>query len=207
MLARQLDSVASRCWPRAAAISRAARRASLRLHRPRPRRFQHFDLHRDGDLVVIGRADLKRKPHAARRPPQGPIDAAAAADVFVVLEDGLQASLADLGRPIWLARRREAVARLADAASTPVAPSVGPVVPSPGYRASRRFLSGSEGGGLAGCPRARMRRMHPSLHGRRRHGNRRRRARGRRAAGVTTRRISSGCCRFGLLACQSPACR
>jgi tetraacyldisaccharide 4'-kinase len=90
--------------------------------------FQHFDLHRDGDLVVIGRADLE----GGRTLPAGrlrePIDAAEAADVFVVLEDGLQASLADLGRPIWLARRRQGVARLADAASTPVAPSAGPVV-------------------------------------------------------------------------------
>ncbi len=90
--------------------------------------FQHFDLHRDGDIVVIDRADLEgsRTLPAGRLREQ--IDAAAAADVFVVLEDGLQASLADFGRPVWLARRRQGVARLADAASTPVAPSAGPVV-------------------------------------------------------------------------------
>lgn len=90
--------------------------------------FQHFDLHRDGDLVVIGRADLE----GGRTLPSGrlrePIDAAAAADVVVMLDQGAPESLRQLGRPIWLARRRHGAARLADAAGTPVVPSSGPVV-------------------------------------------------------------------------------
>jgi tetraacyldisaccharide 4'-kinase len=89
--------------------------------------FQHFDLHRDGDIVVIGRADLEGSTLPSGRLRE-PIDAAEAADVFVMLDEAPQEPLRDLGRPIWLARRRQGGARLADAAGTPVSPSSGPVV-------------------------------------------------------------------------------
>lgn len=90
--------------------------------------FQHFDLHRDGDILVIGRADLEGSSTLPAGRLREPIDAAAAADVLVTLDEGMQESLRDLGRPIWLARRRQGAARLAGAAATPVAPSAGPVV-------------------------------------------------------------------------------
>ena len=90
--------------------------------------FQHFALHRDADLVVIGRADLQ----GSRTLPAGrlrePIDAAEAADAFVMLDDGMKEALKDLDRPTWRARRRQGTARLADAAGTPIAPSAGPIV-------------------------------------------------------------------------------
>jgi tetraacyldisaccharide 4'-kinase len=89
--------------------------------------FQHFDLHRDADILVIARADLE----PAKTLPAGrlrePIDAAEAADAIVTFDD-TQDSLVDLGVPVWRARRRQGVARLSDAAGTPVTPSVGPVV-------------------------------------------------------------------------------
>ncbi len=89
--------------------------------------FQHFDLHRNADILVIGRADLEGDPLPAGRLRE-PIDAASAADAFVMLDEGTEDALRDLGRPVWLARRKQGAARLADAAGTPVAPSVGPVL-------------------------------------------------------------------------------
>jgi tetraacyldisaccharide 4'-kinase len=89
--------------------------------------FQHFDLHRNADIVAIARADLE----GAETLPSGrlrePIDAMEAADVIVDLDD-LEGALTDLGRPIWRARRRLGAARLVDAAATPVTPSAGPVL-------------------------------------------------------------------------------
>ena len=66
--------------------------------------FQHFDLHRDTDLVLVAADDLAN----ARTLPAGslrePIDAARAADAFVAL-DGADASRIAGGRPVWNARR------------------------------------------------------------------------------------------------------
>jgi tetraacyldisaccharide 4'-kinase len=128
MLARQLDGVA--------VLASASRYLAGRLAEHHfgctvhvlDDGFQHFDLHRDGDIVVIGRADLESSTTLPGGRLREPIDAAEAADVFVMLDEGMQDSLADLGRPIWLARRRQGGARLADAAATPVAPSAGPAV-------------------------------------------------------------------------------
>ena len=90
--------------------------------------FQHFALHRDADLVVIAQADLGE----GRTLPAGrlreAIDAAEAADAFVMLDEGTEESLRGLGRPIWRARRRQGAARLTDAAGTPIAPSIGPII-------------------------------------------------------------------------------
>jgi tetraacyldisaccharide 4'-kinase len=111
--------------------------------------FQHFDLHRDGDIVVIGRADLEgSRTLPAGRLREG-IDAAEAADVFVMLEDGMQEALADLGRPIWLARRRQGGARLADAAETPVTPAAGPVVAVAGIAHPSAFFRDLQAAGWA----------------------------------------------------------
>jgi tetraacyldisaccharide 4'-kinase len=111
--------------------------------------FQHFDLHRDGDIVVIGRADLEgSRTLPAGRLREG-IDAAEAADVFVMLEDGMEEALADLGRPIWLARRRQGVARLADAAETRVTPAAGPVVAVAGIAHPSGFFRDLQAAGWA----------------------------------------------------------
>src|SRR5258706_12477211 len=66
--------------------------------------FQHFALHRAPDLVVIGRADLQGGTLPAGRLRE-PIEAAEAADAFVLLDEGLEEAVRDLGRPIWRARR------------------------------------------------------------------------------------------------------
>jgi tetraacyldisaccharide 4'-kinase len=89
--------------------------------------FQHFALHRDADILVLDRQDIER-PHTL---PSGrlrePIAAAAAADAIVALDDAPVEALAE-GRPVWRARRRQGMARLAEPARTPVTPSAGPVV-------------------------------------------------------------------------------
>jgi len=66
--------------------------------------FQHFDLHRDADLVIVAPEDLS----GARTLPFGrlrePLDAAAAADAFVAL-DGAEVEAFSGPRPFWRATR------------------------------------------------------------------------------------------------------
>jgi tetraacyldisaccharide 4'-kinase len=128
MLARQLDGVA--------VLASASRYLAGRLAEHHlgctvhvlDDGFQHFALHRDADLVVIGRADLQGSGALPVGRLREPIDAAEAADAFVMLDEGTEDALKDLGRPIWRARRRQGAARLADAAGTPIGPSAGPVI-------------------------------------------------------------------------------
>lgn len=109
--------------------------------------FQHFELHRDADILVIGRADLE----GGRTLPAGrlrePIDAAQAADAFVMLDERTNDNLEDLGRPVWLARRRLGAARLADSAGTAVGPSAGPVVAVAGIAHPSGFFRDLESAG------------------------------------------------------------
>lgn len=91
--------------------------------------FQHFDLHRDADILVIARADLDHPVTVPAGRLREPIDAARAANAIVMLDDADDAGQAiGRGRPMWRARRRQGIARLADAAGTPLTPSSGPVV-------------------------------------------------------------------------------
>jgi len=128
MLARQLDGVA--------VLASASRYLAGRLAEHHfgctvhvlDDGFQHFALHRDADLVVIGRADLQGSSTLPAGRLREAIDATQAADAFVMLDDDTEEALRDLGRPIWRARRRQGAARLADAAGTPIAPSAGPIV-------------------------------------------------------------------------------
>ena len=89
--------------------------------------FQHFALHRDADILVLDRQDLERPDTLPSGRLREPIDAAAAADAIVTLDDAPVEVLAE-GRPVWRARRRQGRARLAEPARTPVTPSAGPVV-------------------------------------------------------------------------------
>ncbi len=52
--------------------------------------FQHFDLHRDADLVVVARADLDRPVTLPSGRLREPLDALAAADAVVLLDAGSQ---------------------------------------------------------------------------------------------------------------------
>jgi tetraacyldisaccharide 4'-kinase len=67
--------------------------------------FQHFDLHRDADLVLVAAADLANAATLPGGCLREPIDAASAADAFVGL-DGVNMSTIASGRPVWNARRQ-----------------------------------------------------------------------------------------------------
>jgi tetraacyldisaccharide 4'-kinase len=90
--------------------------------------FQHFELRRDADILVVAREDLERPDTLPGGRLREPIDAAAAADAIVALDDGLDAALGGSGRPVWRARRRQQGARLADPTGTPIGPSAGPAI-------------------------------------------------------------------------------
>jgi tetraacyldisaccharide 4'-kinase len=113
--------------------------------------FQHFDLHRDADILVIAGADLERPITLPAGRLREPLDAAVAADAIVALDDvardDAEAAAIGLGRPVWRARRRHGVARLADAAGTPLAPSSGPVVAVAGIAYPAGFFRDLEGAG------------------------------------------------------------
>jgi tetraacyldisaccharide 4'-kinase len=113
--------------------------------------FQHFDLHRDADILVIARADLDQPVTLPAGRLREPMDAAAAADAIVVLDnavpDHADTAAIGSGRPVWRARRRQGVARLADAGGTPLAPSSGPVVAVAGIAHPAGFFRDLEGAG------------------------------------------------------------
>jgi tetraacyldisaccharide 4'-kinase len=99
--------------------------------------FQHFALYRDRDLVVIGREDLEDPRTLPSGRLREPLDAVAAADAIVSLDDAPVDTLAH-GRPVWRARRRQEPARIAGGAR--VDPSSGPVVAVAGIANPRRFF-------------------------------------------------------------------
>jgi tetraacyldisaccharide 4'-kinase len=138
MLARQLDGVAVLASSsRYLAGVLAAHHFGCTVH-VLDDGFQHFDVHRDADILVIARADLARPVTLPSGRLREPLDAAQAADAVVWLDDVPSDDLArdvdeaepaiEWGRPVWRARRRQGIARLADAAGTPLAPASGPVV-------------------------------------------------------------------------------
>jgi tetraacyldisaccharide 4'-kinase len=111
--------------------------------------FQHFDLHRDADILVIGRADLERPVTLPAGRLREPIDAARAANAIVLLDDAANDAgrALEWGRPMWRARRRQGTGRLADAAGTPLAPSSGPVVALAGIAHPPGFFRDLEAAG------------------------------------------------------------
>ena len=90
--------------------------------------FQHFDLHRDADIVAIARADLDRPLTLPAGRLREPLDAAAAADAIVLLDDAAGEDRIGVDRPMWRARRRTEAARFADGLGTTPSPADGPVV-------------------------------------------------------------------------------
>jgi len=97
--------------------------------------FQHFDLHRDADLVVVAQADLDRPVTLPSGRLREPLDAASAADAFVAL-DGADLSPLAAGRPVWHARRTE-----------PRATTGEPVLAVAGIASPAAFFTALRGGG------------------------------------------------------------
>jgi tetraacyldisaccharide 4'-kinase len=67
--------------------------------------FQHFDLHRDADLVIVSREDLDRPLTLPSGRLREPLDAAAAADAFIAL-NGVDLAAVAHGKPVWRATHR-----------------------------------------------------------------------------------------------------
>jgi tetraacyldisaccharide 4'-kinase len=104
MLARQLDGVAVLVSSSRHLAGRLAEcRLGCTVH-VLDDGFQHFDLHRDADLVVVAQEDLDRPVTLPAGRLREPLDAASAADGFVALDDASIGALAG-GKPVWRARR------------------------------------------------------------------------------------------------------
>lgn len=151
MLARQLDGVAVLVSSSRYLAGRLAEHHFGSTVHVLDDGFQHFDLHRDADILVIARADLERPITLPAGRLREPMDAADAADAFVMLDDPAsdavaldlddeEAAVIGFGRPAWRARRRQGIARLADAAATPLTPSAGPVVAVAGIAHPQGFF-------------------------------------------------------------------
>ena len=113
--------------------------------------FQHFDLQRDADILVIAREDLERPDTLPAGRLREPLDAAAAADALVwldapALDEAAVAALA-AGRPVWRARRSQGIARLVEPAGTAVAASAGSVVAVAGIAQPQGFFTGLKSAG------------------------------------------------------------
>jgi tetraacyldisaccharide 4'-kinase len=109
--------------------------------------FQHFALHRDADVLVIARDDLERPDTLPTGRLREPIDAAAAADAIVMLDDDAQVEPLAAGRPVWRARRRQGIARFVEPAGVPVMPSAGPAVAVAGIANPAGFFRDLEAAG------------------------------------------------------------
>jgi tetraacyldisaccharide 4'-kinase len=126
MLARRLEGVAVVVSPSRFLAGRLAEcRLGCTVH-VLDDGFQHFDVRRDADLVVVAQADLDRPVTLPAGRLREPLDAAAAADAFVLLDAGSEdpaCASADhtvVGRvfrpgiPVWRARREQGRATTAE---------------------------------------------------------------------------------------------
>ena len=102
--------------------------------------FQHFDLHRDADLLVVAREDLERPLTLPSGRLREPLDAASACDGVIALDDADARGIAD-GRPTWRARRRQGAARLVEPMGAPVDRSAGAVVAVAGIAHPSAFFA------------------------------------------------------------------
>lgn len=103
MLARQLEGVAVLVSRRRYAAGRVAEdQLGCTVH-VLDDGFQHFDLYRDADLVVVAQEDLVSRTLPVGRLRE-PIDATAAADAFAAI-DGTTLDALAAGRPVWRVRR------------------------------------------------------------------------------------------------------
>jgi tetraacyldisaccharide 4'-kinase len=106
--------------------------------------FQHFRLRRDIDIVAVAADDLARPMTLPSGRLREPIDAIAAADATIALDDANRAGLAILAgkeRPAWKAHRRQQPIRLADSSASDLMPPPGPVVAVAGIAEPSRFYS------------------------------------------------------------------
>jgi tetraacyldisaccharide 4'-kinase len=135
MLARQLDGVAVLVSSSRHLAGRLAEcRLGCTVH-VLDDGFQHFDLRRDADLVMVAQEDLDHPVTLPSGRLREPLDAASAADAFVLLDArSLDAgSVFRPGVPVWRARRAQPKASTSD----PVAAVAGTASPGSFFTALR----------------------------------------------------------------------
>ena len=112
--------------------------------------FQHFDLHRDANIVVVSATDVGHPITLPTGHLREPLDAAVAADAFIALDAadrGAVSRLAGGTRPTWQARRRQCAARFAEPNHHEATPRFGPVVALAGIAEPATFFAGVRVGG------------------------------------------------------------
>jgi tetraacyldisaccharide 4'-kinase len=145
MLARSLDGVAVLVCPSRYLAGRLAEHHFGCTVHVLDDGFQHFALGRDADLVVLSGQDLSQPRTLPSGPLREPIDAAAAADAFVVLDDDGDVDMARVAalagaRPVWRATRRHGSLQLAESPGRLPQPDQGPVIAVAGIANPARFF-------------------------------------------------------------------
>jgi tetraacyldisaccharide 4'-kinase len=102
--------------------------------------FQHFDLHRDADILVVARDDIEQPLTLPSGRLREPLDAAAACDAIIALDDADARGIAGR-RPTWRARRRQGAARMAEPLGAPVERTGGAVVAVAGIAQPSAFFN------------------------------------------------------------------
>jgi tetraacyldisaccharide 4'-kinase len=137
MLARQLDGVAVLVCPQRHLAGRLAEHHFGCTVHVLDDGFQHFDLRRDADIVVVAREDVE----GGRTFPGGrlrePVDVLDAADATIVLGE----TAVPMAGPVWRAHRTLAPVRAGNASDQAPAPAAGPVLAVAGIAEPDRFFA------------------------------------------------------------------
>ena len=164
MLARQLDGVAVLVCPDRHLAGRLAEHHFGTTVHVLDDGFQHFQLHRDADIVVVGNDDVRISGGGPATLPTGhlrePPDAIEAADAVIELDRDGGRSFADRPQRVWHARRRQQPVRSADPASLPLLPSDGPVLAVAGIADPARFFADLKAAGWSIADDVRFRDHH-----------------------------------------------
>ena len=137
--------------------------------------FQHFGLHRDADLLVIGREDLERPRTLPAGRLREPLESAASADAFLALDDVDEGRVRDLAaarldrtgvdRPVWRARRTQGAATTGEPGAGTIAPSAGPAIAVAGIAHPADFFDGLRASGWTIAQERGFRDHHPYSRG------------------------------------------
>jgi tetraacyldisaccharide 4'-kinase len=137
MLARQLDGVAVLVSPDRHLAGRLAERHFGCTVHVLDDGFQHFELRRDADIVVVAREDVE----GGRTLPAGrlrePVDVLESADAMIVLGE----TAVPVPRPVWRAHRTLQAVRAADGSGPSPAPNGGPVLAVAGIAGPDGFFA------------------------------------------------------------------
>jgi tetraacyldisaccharide 4'-kinase len=140
MLARQLDGIAVLTCPSRYLAGRLAEQHFGCTVHVLDDGFQHFQLHRDLDLVVIDEGDLRDSRTLPAGRLREPLEALIEADGIIALDEASVQALGQ-GLPSWRARRKLGEGRLAEPWGAPVELTFGTALAVAGIAHPQRFFS------------------------------------------------------------------